>query len=354
MPVAGTAGRSRGYTLGEIVHRLGGEVVGNATLRVSRLAPLATAGKGDLAVLAQGRLLPELAATGAAAVILGPEMRDATSLPRIVAPNPYAYFARVLALFHPEPAPRAGADRTALVHASARVAKSASIGPRAVVGRGAVIGARAAIGPGCIVGEEARIGAGSRLFANVVIYPRTQLGERVAIHAGAVIGSDGFGNAMDGGRWVKIPQVGRVVVGDDVEIGANTTIDRGTLGDTVIGDGVRLDNLIQIGHNVTIGAHTAIAACVGIAGSTRIGSHCLIGGAAMISGHLTIGDRVTVSGGTSVIKSLAGPGAYTSVYPVEEHQAWLKNAVQIRRLAKLAERVQELESRLAELERRQS
>jgi UDP-3-O-[3-hydroxymyristoyl] glucosamine N-acyltransferase len=222
------------------------------------------------------------------------------------------------------------------------------------VGRGAVIGARAVIGPGCVVGDEARIGAGSRLFANVVIYPRTQLGERVAIHAGAVIGSDGFGNAMEEGRWVKIPQVGRVVVGDDVEIGANTTIDRGTLEDTVIGDGVRLDNLIQIGHNVAIGAHTAIAACVGVAGSTRIGSHCLIGGAAMISGHLTIGDRVVVSGGTSVIKSLAEPGTYTSVYPIEEHSAWLKNAVQIRRLAKLAERVQALESRLAELERRQS
>jgi len=329
-------------------------VLGDARVTVSRVAPLAAAGTGDLAVLAQSRHLPELASCGASAVVVGVEARDATALPRIVATNPYAYFARALALFNPEAPVRAGVDKTAAVHASARVGKGTSIGPRVVIGKGAVIGAGVVIGAGCVIGDEARVGDGSRLFPNVVVYPRSVLGSRVVVHAGAVIGSDGFGNAMDGGRWVKIPQVGRVVVGDDVEIGANTTIDRGTLEDTVIEEGVRLDNQIQIGHNVRIGAHTAVAACVGIAGSTRIGRYCLVGGAAMISGHLEIGDRVIVSGGTSVTKSLRGPGTYTSVYPIEEHQAWLRNAVQIRRLAGLAERVRELEQRLAALERRKS
>jgi len=216
----------------------------------------------------------------------------------------------------------------------------------AVIGAGARIGARSRIGALCVIGPHANIGEDCELHARAVIQHGCVLGNRVILHPGVVIGADGFGLAWQGDSWLKVPQTGRAILEDDVEIGANTCIDRGALDDTVIEAGAKLDNLIQIAHNCRIGRHTAIAACVGIAGSTKIGRRCTIGGAGMISGHLELADDVHISGGTLVGKSLPRAGQYTSVFPLEGHQEWLHNAAQIKRLAKLAARVAELEKKL--------
>jgi UDP-3-O-[3-hydroxymyristoyl] glucosamine N-acyltransferase len=249
-------------------------------------------------------------------VILAPENETLTALPRIVCDAPYAYFARVSQLFNSMTSQEPG------VHPSAVVSPKASLGERV------------SIGAGCVVGEGVRIGDDCCLYPRVVIYPNCSLGNRVILHAGVVIGADGFGIAPQEGRWVKIPQIGGVRIGDDVEIGANTTVDRGALDDTVIEEGAKLDNQIQVGHNVRIGAHTAIAACTGIAGSADIGRHCTIGGAAMIHGHIKIADHVHVSAGTLISRSLPNPGTYTGIYPFDEHEAWKRSAAQLRRLAK--------------------
>ncbi len=343
--------KRKSFKLGEIVKQFGGEIIGDPDTKISQVATLESARSGELAFLAQSRYLPQLRRTRAAAVILGPDARDATPLPHIVAANPYAYFARVSALLNPGPPVTAGVHESAVVDDSARVAKSASIGPCAVIGRNARIGEQAVIGPGCSIGDGATIGAGTRLHANVTIYHDCSVGAGCLLHSGAVIGADGFGLAQDAGVWRKIPQIGRVVIGDDVEIGANTTIDRGALDDTVIEDGVKLDNQIQIAHNVRIGAHSAIAACVGIAGSAKIGSHCTLGGAAMIYGHITIADRVNVSAGTLIMKSLLQPGTYTGVYPFSSHGRWLKTAAHLRQLDHLAERIRVLEGKTAKSQR---
>ena len=335
--------RRKSFKLGAIVKQFGGELIGDSDVRIRQVATLESARSTDIAFLAHARYLPQVKLTRAAAVILGPEARNACSLPRIISANPYAYFARVSALLNPPAAMKRGRHASAVVDRTAHVAKSASIAACAVIGKGARIGARAIIGPGCFIGEGVTIGAAARLHAHVTVYAECRIGARCIVHSGAVIGADGFGIARDDGIWRKIPQIGRVLIGDDVEIGANTTIDRGALDDTIVEDGVKLDNLIQIAHNVRIGAHTAIAACAGIAGSARIGKHCMIGGAAMISGHLAIADNVTVSAGTFIMKSIDEPGTYTGVYPSSGHQRWLKNAAQLRQLDVLAKRVRELE-----------
>ena len=339
------------YTLQELAGRFGGEVLGEPATRVHQVATLENAATGTLAFLANPRYLPQLKATGASAVLLGVAMRDATPLPRIVCEDPYVYFARVSTLLNPPRRAVAGVHATAVVDPSARVAPDAEIGARAVVGREAHIGAGAIVGPGCVLGDRVHIGLETRLHAHVTIYNDCVLGDRVVVHSGAVIGADGFGIAMDAGRWIKIPQIGRVVIGNDVEIGANTTIDRGAIDDTVIEEGVKLDNQIQIAHNVRIGAHTAIAACVGIAGSTRIGRHCRIGGAAGLAGHITIADGVEISGYTAVTKSIHQPGVYSGLYPFEANRDWRRNAIHLRHLAELAERLRSLEKRLAALGR---
>ena len=339
------------YSLREIARRFGGEIAGDPDFEVSGVATLESAGPDRIAFLANARYLPQLKATRAGAVIVGEPARAATRLPRIVCANPYAYFARVSALFHPEPAPRPGAHATAVIDAAARVAADAQVGPCAVIESGADIGPGCIIGAGCFIGEGAAIGAGTRLYPNVTVYHGCVIGARVILHSGVVIGADGFGIAMERGRWVKVPQVGRVVIGDDVEIGANTTVDRGALDDTVIEEGVKLDNQIQVAHNVRIGAHTAIAACTGIAGSARIGKHCRIGGASGIAGHITIADGVEISTYTLITKSIDRPGTYTGVYAFEPHRDWLRNAAQLRHLAELAQRVRELEKRAKQRKR---
>jgi UDP-3-O-[3-hydroxymyristoyl] glucosamine N-acyltransferase len=307
-------------TLGQIASRLGGRVAGDPQTLIRQVGSLDHAAAGQITFLNSRKLAERLSQTRAAAVIVAPENEGLTKLPRIVVDNPYAYFARVSQLFNPVLLQAPGVHPSAVVSSSARLGKGVSVGA------------------GCVIGEEVVIGDDSCLYPRVVIYPRCSVGKRVIIHAGAVIGADGFGIAREEGRWVKIPQIGGVRIGDDVEIGANTTVDRGALDDTVIEEGVKIDNQVQVGHNVHIGAHSAVAGCVGIAGSARIGRHCTIGGAAMIHGHITIVDHVHVSAGTLISRSLTKPGTYTGFYPFDEHEAWRRNAAQLRRLGRLKPR----------------
>lgn len=330
-------------TLGEIAARLGARLVGDGDVLIEQAGSLEHAGPRQIAFYSGPRYRAQLAATRAGAVVLAPQSEALTELPRIVAGNPHACFARAAQLLNPTVPPAAGVHASARVHAGARVAASACVEAGAVLCEGAEVGERAWVGAGCYLGEGAALGADSRLYPNVVVYARCRLGARVIVHAGAVIGADGFGMANEDGRWLKIPHVGRVLVGDNVEIGANTTIDRGTFEDTVIEDGVRLDNQIQIGHNCRIGAHTAMAGCVGVAGSAVIGRHCTFGGAAMVLGHLSICDGVQVSSGTLITRSIHKPGTYTGVFPFDENASWLRNAALLRHLDELAARVDALE-----------
>jgi UDP-3-O-[3-hydroxymyristoyl] glucosamine N-acyltransferase len=339
-----------GRSLSEIVGLFGGELLDDNGVRVSQAASLETASPDAISFLARDKHRSALAATRAGAVVIGANARDATRLPRIVVANPYAYFARVAQLLNPGPATEAGIHESAVVEANARVAESASIGALAFVGERACIGERAIIGEGSVIGADSAIGDDARLYASVVVYPRSVIGERSILHSGVVIGADGFGIAEDQGEWVKVPQLGRVVIGADVEIGANTTIDRGTSSDTVIEDGVKMDNQIQIGHNVFIGSHTAIAGCVGIAGSAKIGRRCKIGGRASVLGHISIADGTTISACAFISKSIDVPGIYGGSYPFSEHREWRRNAVHLRHLDALAKKIRELESRLAEKE----
>jgi UDP-3-O-[3-hydroxymyristoyl] glucosamine N-acyltransferase len=332
-------------SLGEIASALGGRVVGDAAVLIEQVGSLEHAGGREIAFFASARYKARLAATRAAAVILDARAEALTALPRIVSDNPYAYFARVSQLFNPPARPQPGVHASAQVDAQARVALSARIEAGAVVGASAEIGERAWIGAGCYVGERASIGADSRLHPSVIVYRGCRIGARAIVHSGAVIGADGFGMAAEAGRWIKVPQIGGVRVGDDVEIGANTTIDRGTIDDTVIEDGVKLDNQIQIGHNCRIGAHTAMAGRVGVAGSADIGRRCTVGGAAVILGHLSICDDTHVSAATVVTRSIRRPGTYTGVFPFDDNASWARNTALIRHLAGLAERVVALEKR---------
>jgi UDP-3-O-[3-hydroxymyristoyl] glucosamine N-acyltransferase len=333
-------------TLAELAARTGAALDGDGGVRVTHVAPLGSAGPGAVAFLSDPRHRGALATTRASAVIVAPDMAGTTALPKLVDRNPYAAYAKVAALLHPRAAAPAGIHPAAAVAADARVAASAAVGAHAVIGERAVVGERAEIGAGCVIGAGAVIGDDVLLHANVTVYDRCVLGPRSIVQSGAVIGADGFGMAEDGGRWLKIPQLGRVVIGADVEIGANTTIDRGALDDTVIEDDVKLDNQIQIGHNCRIGRHTAIAGCVGIAGSTRIGRNCKIAGAAMISGHLEIPDGTIVGAATVILSSIGKPGVYTGAFPVTEHATWKRIAVELRRLGEIARRLRSLERAL--------
>ena len=337
-------------TLTDLVAKFGGELVGDGARTVCQVAPLDRATAEEIGFVSQSKYLAQLSSTQAGAVILPDDARDATDLPRILTPHPYLYFARVSALLNPPLRPQAGIHPAATVAPDAVIAPDASIAAGAVIGEGAHIGARTVVGPNCVVGDHAHVGADCHLHANVTLYPACVVGERCILHSGCVIGSDGFGYAPAEGRWEKIPQIGRVLIADDVEIGACTTIDRGALEDTIIAEGVKIDNLVQVAHNVHIGAHTAIAACTGIAGSAKIGRHCMIGGAAMILGHIEIADGMRISTNTLITKSLPKAGTYTSALPFSEHTVWQKNAVHMRNLDKLADRIKQLEKRLNELD----
>ena len=336
--------------LAELAVRFGCQLRGDPDALVERVASLQEAGPGSIAFLANRRYRRFLAETRATAVVIEPTLADACPVAALATPNPYATYARIAQLLHPQPAFAPGRHASAVVEPGASVDGSAWVGAHAYVAAGATIGPRVFVGPGSMVMSGARVGADSRLVARVMLCERVRVGERCILHPGAVIGADGFGHAPDGGTYVRVPQVGAVSIGDDVDVGANTTIDRGAIGDTVISNGVKIDNQVQIGHNCRIGAHTAIAACVGIAGSTRIGRHCRIGGAAMIQGHIEICDDVTVSAATAIMKSVHKPGIYTSIYPFQEHREWIRNAAYLRHMDSLAEKIKALEKRLQELE----
>ena len=320
------------FSLGELAVRFGLTLRGEPGLTVRSVATLSRANPGSLSFLANSRYRRQLESTRATAVILSAEDEAHCPVAALIDPNPYLAYARIAALLHPETAPEPGIHPSAVVAGGARVAASASIGPLAVIEEGAHIGERVVVGPGCIVQKGASVGADSTLRSRVNLYPGVTLGMRCLLHAGAVVGADGFGFAPNSGTWEKVPQVGSVRVGDDVEIGANTTIDRGAIDDTVVENGVKLDNQIQVGHNVIIGAHTAIAACTGISGSTVIGQRCMIGGMVGFAGHLTIADDVVVTGCSLVSASIKKPGSYSSGMPTVETRLWRRMVAHLRRL----------------------
>ncbi len=339
-----------GLTLDEIAARFGGRLVGDARVLIRQVGTLERAGEGEIAFLANSRYRGQLAGTRASAVIVGAEFEAQTNLPRIVSDDPYLCFARVAQLLNPSPVAQPGIAPGASVSQGARVDASARIEAGVTVEDGAAIGAGCWIGAGCFIGCGVSIGSHCRLYPSVVVYSGCRIGERAIIHSGAVIGADGFGFARDGERWLKIPQVGSVVIGDDVEVGANTTIDRGTIEDTVIEDGVKLDNQIQIGHNCRVGANTAMAGCAGLAGSVRIGRRCPIGAGSIVLGHLSVCDDAHVSADTVVSRPIRRPGRYTGMYPFDDHESWTRNAALARHLAELAERVRMLERQLMQVE----
>ena len=344
-----------GTRLGDLVERLGGQLAGDANLEVTGIAPLADAGVSHISFLSNSKLRAQAAQSGACALIVAPadDAFIAASFggARIVTANPYVYFARAAQYFEALTAfvPAPGVHASASVGEGAQVHPGAHVGPHATIEAGAVIGDGAVIGAGCFVGREAVIGEGTQLFANVTFHARCRIGARGIIHSGAVIGTDGFGFANEGGVYIKIPQTGRVIIGDDVDIGASTTIDRGALADTIIEDGVKLDNQIQIGHNCHIGAHTAMAGCVGVAGSARIGKYCTFGGAAMVLGHLTIADHVHISSGSMVSRSIHEAGQYTGFYPLAKNAEWEKSAAIVRNLATMREKIRALEKTIKTL-----
>lgn len=339
-------GMSVSHRLTDIAAQLGGRVLGDGEVRVAQIATLENAQPHHISFLTNSKYRAQLAGTRAGAVILGEADAEATGLPRIISDNPYAYFAKVSALLNPLPEARPGIHPAAIVGAGAKIDATASIAATAVIGENATIGAHSVIGEGCCIGANVVIGSHARLYPHVVIYHGCVIGDNLIAHAGSVIGSDGFGIAMDEGRWINIPQIGRVVIGNDVEIGAGTTIDRGALNDTVIEDGVKMDNQIQVAHNVRIGAHTAIAGCAGIAGSAVIGRYCLIGGGARILGHLQLADHVEIAAHTLVGKSIREAGAYAAIFPLAKQEDWRKNAVHLRHLDELSKRVKALEREL--------
>jgi UDP-3-O-[3-hydroxymyristoyl] glucosamine N-acyltransferase len=320
------------FSLGDLAVRFGLLLRGEPDLRVSRVATLSHAEAGALSFLANPRYRKQMQSTRATVVLVGPDHAADCPVAALIDPNPYLAYARIANVLHPPAPSEAGIHSSAVVSASAHIADSASVGPLAVIEDEAQIGERVFVGPGCIVQRGAHIGADSRLMARVNVCAGVRIGRRCILHAGAVVGADGFGFAPDAGTWVKVPQVGSVQIGDDVEIGANTTIDRGAIDDTVLKHGVKLDNQIQVGHNVTIGAHTAIAGCVGISGSTTIGERCMIGGGVGIAGHLTIADDVVVTGCSLVSASIRNAGSYSSGMPAVETRMWRRMVAHLRRL----------------------
>ncbi len=344
-------------SLQQIIQQLGGSNSGNSDTQILRVGSLALAQAGAIAFFNDAKYKAQLSCTAASAIIIRPEHADLTDLPKIITENPYAYFAKVSQLLNPVQVAEKGVHASAVIDASSVLPINCSIGANVVIGANVKLGNNVTIGAGSVIDRDACIGESSLLEANVTIKHGTLIGKHCHLFSGCVIGNDGFGYAEEfesnSKHWVKIPQVGRVVIHDFVDIGANTTIDRGAIDDTVIEEGVKLDNLIQIAHNCRIGAHTVIAGCTGIAGSAVIGKHCKIGGAAMILGHLTIADSVTISPGSMIMRSIHKAGTYTALMPSQTHQDWLKTAANIRHLSphlsQLTDKIKALEQAVAKL-----
>ncbi|EZO25850.1 UDP-3-O-(3-hydroxymyristoyl)glucosamine N-acyltransferase [Pseudomonas aeruginosa] len=335
------------YTLGQLAAHVGAEVRGDADLPIQGLATLQEAGPAQLSFLANPQYRKYLPESRAGAVLLTAADADGFAGTALVVANPYLAYASLSHLFDRKPKAAAGIHPTAIVAADAEVDPSASVGAYAVIESGARIGAGVSIGAHCVIGARSVIGEGGWLGPRVTLYHDVTIGARVSIQSGAVIGGEGFGFANEKGVWQKIAQIGGVTIGDDVEIGANTTIDRGALSDTLIGNGVKLDNQIMIAHNVQIGDHTAMAACVGISGSAKIGRHCMLAGGVGLVGHIEICDNVFVTGMTMVTRSITEPGSYSSGTAMQPAAEWKKSAARIRQLDDMARRLQQLEKRLA-------
>lgn len=339
---------SKQYSLDDIVETLGeGVVLGNGATLISRMSSLANAKVGDISFFNDSKYEKALSTSHASAYILKQQHAELTQHPKIVVDNPYTYFAKLSTLLNPVAVIPTGIAASAVIDQSAQIPASCSIGAFVFIGENVVLGDHVTIGSGCVIENDVTIAANTRLEPHVTIKHHCQISENCHLFSGAVIGSDGFGYAEEDGRWLKIPQVGRVVIQAHVDVGANTTIDRGALDDTIIEEGVKLDNLIQIGHNCVIGAHTVIAGCVGIAGSARIGKHCKIGGAAMVLGHLEIADHVTISPGSMITRSLGVADTYTALMPFQTHKAWLRTAAKIRHLDDFADKIKQLEHEIS-------
>ena len=341
-------------SLQQIVQQLGGSIIGNPETQILRVGSLLHAQAGAIGFFSDTKYSAQLNNTAASAVIIKPEHAALSSLAKIITDNPYAYFAKVSQLLNPILSSPTGVDASAVIDLDVKIPASCSIAANVVIQTNVIIGNNVIIGAGCVIERNCTIGDNTVLEANVTIKYGSQIGKNCHLFSGCVIGNDGFGYAEETApnqkkHWVKIPQVGRVIIYDYVDIGANTTIDRGAIDDTVIEEGVKLDNLIQIAHNCHIGAHTVIAGCTGIAGSAIIGKHCKIGGAAMILGHLSIADNVTISPGSMIMRSISQAGTYTALMPSQAHADWLKTAANIRHLTQLADKIKALEDALAKL-----
>lgn len=337
------------YRLGEIASLIGAELKGDADCLISAIKPIQVAQSGDLSFISNPKYQKYLPATKASAVIVTPDLADSCPQYALIAVDPYLTYAKAATLFMPKIAMPTGVHPTAVIGEDCDIDPTAAIGPYVVLGNKTRIGPNTCIYPNTVIGQCCQIGSNVILFANVTLYDNVLIGDAVIIHSGAVLGSDGFGLAKSQGEWLKIPQLGRVIIHDKVEIGANTTIDRGALGDTILGEGVKLDNQIQVGHNVIIGDHTAIAACTGISGSVEIGQHCLISGMVGFTGHFKVTDHVTITGQSMVSKGIDTPGVYSSGTVIESHDTWKKNAVRFKQLDQMARRIKELEKQLVTL-----
>ncbi len=342
--------KATAYTIAKIAEHLNARIIGDASLTISSINSLEDAQAGEISFLSDKRMLPQLKDTQASAVLVNEAAAEHCPVTAIVVDNPYAAYARTASLLYPQRFHIPGIHPSAIVDDKASIDATAWVGPGSVIEANAVIAADAQIGANCVIGKNVRIGKQTTLVASVTINYDCELGERTLIHPGVVIGSDGFGQANDKGKWVKIPQLGRVIIGDDVEIGANTAIDRGAINNTVIENGVRLDNLLQIAHNVRIGADSVIAGQTGISGSTQIGKQCMFGGAVSIAGHLNISDNVLLAGRSEVRKSINEPGAYGSGTPLEPMKKWRRLSVRFKQLDEMGKRINELEKKLAQLE----
>jgi len=330
------------FSVNALADRVDGRVQGDGDCLIKRVSSLTQAGDGDISFVTDAKYLPALRATHASAVIVSEAVLESCPVTAIVVKNPHVAYALIAtALYQPEP--QQGIHPSAIIGKDCRISELAWVGPRCVLGDRVEISSSVNLGPGCVLGSDVVIGSASRLFANVSVMDGCQLGEEVLIHAGAVIGSDGFGLANNQGEWVKVPQVGRVVIGNRVEIGANSTIDRGAVEDTILADGVKLDNQVHVAHNVQIGQHTAIAGCVGIAGSAIIGQHCTLAGAAVVNGHVEIADHVHVGGLCMVTKSIKKSGQYAAGLPADEVTRWRKNITRFKTLDDMARRLFRLE-----------
>jgi len=339
------------FSLSELAVRFGCELVGEPSTQITSIGTLSSAQAGDISFFANVKYKQALADTQASVVIIPAEARELCKINALIADNPYATFARIAQLFHPAKTSTKGVH--ASVISAVDLPEDISIGPNVVIEAGVTLEEGVSIAANCFIGENTSIGAGTIIDANVSIRHAVKIGARCYIHPGVVIGSDGFGHAPDIDGYVKVPQIGRVIIGDDVEIGANTTIDRGTMQDTVISNGVKLDNLIQIAHNVEIGEHTVIAACTGVSGSTIIGKRCMIGGQVGFVGHLSVTDDVIINGRTMVSSSIKEKGRYAGGFPMDDARSWMRNVAQFRKLSELAKKVKRLEKEINELNSKQ-